>query len=48
MVRQRLKGEIDNISISGLPVPEKPVYVYRISMYFRQGIQDKYNYRGKI
>ena len=43
--RQKNKGETDQTS--GLPLPEKPVYVYRISMYFRLGIQDKYNYRGR-
>ena len=43
--RQRLKGAED--PASGLPQPEKPCYVYRISMYFRQGIQEKYNYRGR-
>ena len=28
-------------------MPEKPAFMYRISMFFRQGIQDRYNYRGR-
>lgn len=43
--RQKIKNDPE--SNSGLPLPEKAAYVYRISMFFRHGIQDKYNYRGR-
>jgi len=43
--RQKIKSEGD--TQGGLPQPEKAVYVYRISMFFRHGINDRYNYRGR-
>ena len=43
----RQKAKESPESLSGLPLPEKPTFVYRISMFFREGIQDKYNYRGR-
>lgn len=46
--RQRIKQKMieEGCPNGGLPLPENSVYVYRISMFFRQGIQErnsKYN-----
>ena len=40
-------SKAEGASVSALPEPEKECYVYRISMFYRHGLADKYNYRGR-